>query len=493
MKRMNIKWLFLLLGVASAYAFTSCEDDEKGMPTITSVRITDPEMKDSTFSRAFPGALIVVEGNNLSGLRSVEFNGYEVPFNPNYVLNTSVIVQIPANLPFKGENPELPNTIVLVTSGGRASYDFTFLAPEPEISIFKFAPPAQVGSTMEIIGSNFYVVDKIVFTIDDVVTAEVTDFTVNETHDVISFTIPTGGDQDGEITVVTESGEFTADYLSDPSPEFLKLSDDIQIAGAPITISGKYFAFVDRVEFPGNIQVAKEDLTFNSLFTEITLIVPEGITGSGKIKLLTEFDPEGVDPVESPIDFNDRSGIIRNFEPEPDNIGTDWRKGTDETANGVKPPYVGMGTYHHFLNTIDPNITWWWDPLTLAISPGTWPAITGVTDETPTNKIGLAFNYFTVNPWEKGNWKIEWGGSGKTNVYEFKPWASAPVPKERWVTYTIPLSDLITSTGETTWGQVKAAFNPAESILFMQFQNPNNDNPVEVNAFWDNVRLVKLP
>jgi hypothetical protein len=346
---------------------------------------------------------------------------------------------------------------------------------------------------MQIIGKNFYLVEKIQFEVDGEIVAEVTDFTVNEDYDVITFTIPAGATQDGIGRVITESGEAESEFLSSPVPQFLKLSDDVQPVGAPITISGKYFAFIDRVEFPGGIVVEKEDLTFNSLFTEITLTVPEGVSGIGPVNIYTEFDTEMENPIESPITFNDKSGIIRNWEPDGSgNIGWDWGKGTVETANGIKPPYVGDGKYQHFLNTIDPNVNWWWDPLTLVVSFNSWPTITGVTDDTPISQIGLAFNYFTVNTWDKGNWRIQFGWNSG-NAYEFKPWATETVKKDRWVTYTIPLSTLITATGQTKWSQVKAAFNPSDNFLFMQFQNPGNNSPVDVNAFWDNVRFVKLP
>jgi hypothetical protein len=483
------KWLLLLLAVAgSSFYMTSCSDDDAGgTPMITQVRITDPEHADSTFTRAFPGALIVVQGQNFSGLKTVELNGFSVPWNPNYLLNTSLIVQIPWDLPFKGEYPVLPNTIKLITASGQATYDFTFLAPEPRIGIFKFQPPAAAGAPIEIIGGNFYVVQKIEFT-DGTNTIEITDYEVSEDFDVISFSIPAGMDVDGEITVTTESGEVTETYKSNPFPEFLKLSDDLQIPGAPITITGKYFTFINKVVFPGGIEVPLEELEFDALFTQIEVTVPEDLDltdNAGKVQIVTEFG----DVIESPIVFNDWSGVFMTWEGSD---GWDWDKGADETANGKKPPFVGTGKYNHFVGNIDANINYWWDALTLVVSFNSFPDAIGVTDATPISQLGFAFNYYTPNVWTNGNWTMQWGWNSG-NKYEWKPWATGTVTKDRWVTYTIPLSSMISNTGQTTWGQVKSSFNPADNFLFIQFQNPNNPNVVEVNGFWDNLRVVKLP
>jgi hypothetical protein len=49
----------------------SCKKDDSGTPAISAVRTVDPTTKDSLFTQAIPGTLIVIQGNNLAGLQAV--------------------------------------------------------------------------------------------------------------------------------------------------------------------------------------------------------------------------------------------------------------------------------------------------------------------------------------------------------------------------------------------------------------------------------------
>ncbi|WP_133259672.1 glycan-binding surface protein [Pseudochryseolinea flava] len=486
-------FMLAIVLAATGVVYTSCESDETtaaAPPVITGVRLTDPEQRDSTFTQAFPGTTIVIQGDNFVNVKAVVLNGFNLTFNPNYVLKNSIIIGIPGNLPVKALYPELPNTIVVVNDKGEASFDFKFLAPAPWIQLVKFQPPAAVGKTITILGGDFYAVEKIQFKVDDDVVAEVTDFTVGEDFDMITFEIPDGGTSDGEIVVVTESGEASTDYLSNPFPEFLFLSDLYQIPGDTLTIEGKYFDFVEKVVFPDGTEVLKEDLKFNALNTKIDLLAPDIAPGSGPVILVTEFGDE----IESPIIYNEMSGVFKNWESE----GGDWGKGTREQADGTKPPFVGTGNYLHMISPMDANVNWWTDPLVLTVQTSDRPAPAGVTDATPISQIGIAFNYYTGNPWTKGYLAIRFGGhpgsSPHAKVDPNDNIAGKSITR-RWQTYVVPLSEII--GGETwggpvtTWGQFKTATNGFDPFLFAQFFNANSEAQT-VNQFWDNMRFVKL-
>lgn len=49
----------------------SCKKNDSGTPVISHVRTVDPATKDSLFTQAIPGTLIVIQGNNLAGLQAV--------------------------------------------------------------------------------------------------------------------------------------------------------------------------------------------------------------------------------------------------------------------------------------------------------------------------------------------------------------------------------------------------------------------------------------
>jgi hypothetical protein len=467
---------------------SSCQEENQSPPVITGVRVLNPAKRDSTFTRAFPGAKVIIEGKNLNGISEVYFNNKFTSFNPAYNSNTSLIIQIPHDSPTLANSSDpLPNKVRVVTDHGVSEIEFMLLAPEPEITLFKFEAPATVGKPMEIVGKNFYDVKKIIFKVNEVMTAEVTNFAVSDSAKVLSFTIPSGGTQDGTVTVITESGESTEVFLSDPIPQFLSISDDIQVPGASITIRGKYLTFIDRVVFPGDIAVSKENFKMNNLFTEIEVKVPLEIgKTAGKIKLLTEFDVNGERPIESPILFNDWSGVFLDW----DGKGGTWGKEKAETVDPAKPPFLATGKFGHFLGKTSANEWGWNDALLLLVnSVGSYPSPTGISDDTPISKIAFAFNYYTTSDWNAGWWNINFG-AWSSNNYRLEPHLQGPVKKNTWTTYSIPLNVLINSTGQTTWGQVKSSFPASNDFFNIMFRSKAE---TEISAYWDNLRFTKLP
>src|SRR6218665_3871434 len=98
---MNFKYLYkaglgVLLAAGMLLSFQSCnEDDMDGAPTITNVRLQDPEKADSSVTGALPGTLIVVQGQNLGSVLKVYFNDFEASFNSALGSNSNIIVNIP--------------------------------------------------------------------------------------------------------------------------------------------------------------------------------------------------------------------------------------------------------------------------------------------------------------------------------------------------------------------------------------------------------------
>src|SRR6185503_18574166 len=107
----------------------SCKKEDSGIPSISGVRTVDPATKDSLFTRAIPGTLIVVQGHNFGGLQAVIFNDSSAYFNPAYATSTNIIVRIPATAQTAAANPNVPSTIKVVTNHGTATYTFTLYLP----------------------------------------------------------------------------------------------------------------------------------------------------------------------------------------------------------------------------------------------------------------------------------------------------------------------------------------------------------------------------
>src|SRR5689334_1148505 len=109
-----------------------------------------PVAFDSTVTSGALGGLFAIIGTNLQTTTTVSFNGYSVYFNPALVTNTSVIVKIPAEAPWKSGN----NQLVVTTKYGSATLDFTILQPAPTVTgLSQFTGNA--GDTVTIIGTVF--------------------------------------------------------------------------------------------------------------------------------------------------------------------------------------------------------------------------------------------------------------------------------------------------------------------------------------------------
>ena len=124
--------LFLLLVVAGLIQ-VACKKSNSGAPVITHVRAIDSTARDSFFVKAFPGTLIVIQGNNFDGLEHVYFNDYDAPFNAALVSSNNITIPIPAAAPTAPPLSKVSNTIQVVTSHGSASYTFTLVLTPPVI------------------------------------------------------------------------------------------------------------------------------------------------------------------------------------------------------------------------------------------------------------------------------------------------------------------------------------------------------------------------
>ncbi|MDE6160971.1 MAG: IPT/TIG domain-containing protein, partial [Muribaculaceae bacterium] len=140
---MKISRLYILLAaIFSAVALcqlTSCSDDDSstGAPVIECVRLTDPELADSTFTDGRLGQMILIQGRNLNNTLHVYINDQDCYFNSNYNTSTHLIVTIPADLVVRGVDDSLPLEIRIETTHGTTSYPFHVIAGMPVIEAYE--------------------------------------------------------------------------------------------------------------------------------------------------------------------------------------------------------------------------------------------------------------------------------------------------------------------------------------------------------------------
>lgn len=195
----------LLLGVM---ALGACQDEEGmgiGQPVIERVRNTDPNTADSSFTSASLGSTLAILGTNLKGTEQVFLNDYPLGINPAYVTNTSVIVTVSDSVPTVATNPDVPNTLRLVTGSGEAIYEFQTLPPAPHVQQVK-NHYVKSGDELTLYGRYFYFVDTVYFPGED---AYVTSgFETNSAGTRLTVTVPENLDfsESQMISVVTRSG-----------------------------------------------------------------------------------------------------------------------------------------------------------------------------------------------------------------------------------------------------------------------------------------------
>lgn len=185
MKR-NLKTAFLLLSVMMVTVITACKKTQiggTGAPTVTRVRLlskndtiknvvhrvtldssstyndTRIDPFDSTVTVGRLNNLYGILGTNLLTTSKVSFNGVSVYFNPALLTDNSIIVTIPAGVPF---GPSQSNKLTIVTQYG--SIDYTFGIQQPPPVITSFVPLAgSPGDIVTITGSVFDAVSGVRF------------------------------------------------------------------------------------------------------------------------------------------------------------------------------------------------------------------------------------------------------------------------------------------------------------------------------------------
>lgn len=198
--------LFAGILLVSTFSCEKNDDLNSGPPpVIKQVRLVDPAKKDSTFTQALPGTLVVIQGENLHATLDVYFNDMEAPFNAVYNTTNNLIVTIPADAPTEATNPKVSNKIRLVTTHGETTFDFVLLAPPPSISGMS-NENATGGSKVRVYGSNFYLVQKVVFpgNLDGGSPQAAAD------GNSIEVTVPANVSTSGPIKVITKYGESTS-------------------------------------------------------------------------------------------------------------------------------------------------------------------------------------------------------------------------------------------------------------------------------------------
>ena len=155
-----IALFFLMAAVGTQYA---CKKSTSGtVPVITGLRAPSPAPDDSSLTMAGPGQVVVIQGSGLAAAIQILFNGYPAAFNSALFADNTIIVAIPADMPFASLDPEQLNTVKVITPYGEASYDFPIIPSAATITGMSNENPV-AGDRVTIYGSSFFFVEKVIF------------------------------------------------------------------------------------------------------------------------------------------------------------------------------------------------------------------------------------------------------------------------------------------------------------------------------------------
>lgn len=518
--------LLVAILVGSTGFFTSCSnDDGGGMPVIESVRITDPEKADSTFTQAAPGSMIVIQGRNLAHATALYINDQEVSFNPNMNTDHSLIATIPSEengFQLTVWNEKLNPEIRLVTPYGEATYAFKVLAPTPSISRVAGKYPREAGDMLTIYGTNFLDVERVYFSDVNPLAEEdpetglkpekgtevdVADFSLSQNRyfdekdkryvsdSEMYFNLPALPFTKGYLVIETPQGSTVSEYAAlPPVPVITSISSDMPVPGSTVTLKGLYFINVTDILIGGNTAVSAENITVADNESELTFVMPARPDNTTTISIKT------LGGTSNEFKFYQFENILVDFDGRGKDLG--WSPNAEyRTATPDAAPFVSDGTFGVF-DCVNPAWNWWSTMIFFEADNGSayeLPSFDLIPAETPASEVYFTFEVFNNAPISKifhyrlvdsndgeHNWE-NWNNDTKVQLIpefqdrygdqKYGEWYSTMVPLSRFSGYE-----------DLTYGEIKNM--GIKRIRFMLLNYTGEEESVFICV--DNIRICTL-
>ncbi|GHS98656.1 hypothetical protein FACS189421_07640 [Bacteroidia bacterium] len=202
--------IYILLGCLIV-GFTSCKDDDNTSSSspmkisavyLENARATTKKERLVEFVRL--GQTLRLEGSGFIGLTKIYVNGYETYFNPVFVTDNNIWVQISGQTPTMDAEESVRNTIVLQKGDQRFVLPFEIREAAPSITKISHTMP-QAGDPITIYGTGLQGVSSIIFPGNVVVTNGIV--SDDEKGEWCTVTVPSGiGDNSGSLLVICANG-----------------------------------------------------------------------------------------------------------------------------------------------------------------------------------------------------------------------------------------------------------------------------------------------
>jgi hypothetical protein len=394
--------LMLLAVVAFCFTYVACKKDNNSTPAVNNVRLLDSTKRDSSITTGQLGDYIVIQGHGFSGLQQVLFNNASASFNSALNSDQNITIQIPVDAPNAATDPNVPNTLQVITDHGSATYKFTLVLPPPAIT---------------------------------------------------------------------------------------SIDNENALPGSPITITGSYYRGIQKITFPGNIDVT--NFAVNADFTAITVTVP-AITTSGPLAVVGIFGT-----TKTPFPFASylgaTTGFLANFEDGDPYMGWQWWGGIktnagfpNNTGNMIEVAPAGLP-----VNAGDG--TWYADNRAVMVAENAWVAQANMSD--PIGNYALKFEMNAKKTSGNGSFMIV--PAGNFNLMA----RYVPAVTNGWVTVVIPLTSFLKNssgsydpkgTAPTGFADFTKDANKNSASLQLMLYNDSADPLTAFDVAVDNVRIVKI-
>jgi hypothetical protein len=173
-----------------------------GPPIISYIKSYQVSPVDTISRAIYPDQKINIRGYNLKNATRIAFQGVAANLSTVVYTDTSVIVQVPADL--SGGDATLANTISYTTNIGTGSFSIQIIGP-PIITGISYEIP-NAGDSVYLYGNNFFSVQSLVFA-----GVAVTSFIESADGTSLGFIVPSLT-QSGPVKVTTQAGTFTTAF-----------------------------------------------------------------------------------------------------------------------------------------------------------------------------------------------------------------------------------------------------------------------------------------
>lgn len=367
---------------------------------------------------------------------------------------------------------------------------------------------ATLGSTLVIIGTHLSTAHEVVF---NGYAVRVNPTWTTETTLIVSIpdevpTIATDPNVPNEIKVRNPAGEAVFEFEVLPPPPLVeRVSNEAALAGSQMTLYGKYFFFVDSVEFPGEVYVTSGFST-NTEGTALTFTVPSGVdlSLSKDVFVRSESGWSTANANSKLYDVAGRVGMLVDWDTKTSwnpakSLNSGW--GIDEQPQFVTNTYStfkpGNGQYGVVDLVVGKNYGWVNGKLVAmtnndaAVNDGVLYPKTPAADYPVTGSISdyaLKFEMASTKPlldlivqvWQNNN-SLDF--SGNVILKDFVKTTDGV-----WYTVTFPLKNMLSSgVGFGKYGDFANGNIELRTIVF----NPSaTDIPATLAI--DNIRVVKI-